>query len=181
MGRGGIAKNSICRCSSWTDPGSRNSDRRSWSRKESALGCFLSSDVAKEYPHPSATPDTLDSSIKGRCRTCSSRLTGSQRSLDGPRSSLGTWRQRWLRACDWPACGKAGKRSRSRDLRRRQDNKRAGKVASSSDDEPFGSRRYSCGDTRMRLLPHRIRTREGRRHSIAYSDRTRTQQRSLEL
>ena len=135
----------------------------------------------KEHPHPSATPDRHDSSIAGRCRTCSSRLTGSQRSLDGPRSPLGTWRQRWLRARNWPACGKARKRSRCRDFRRGQDNKRAGKVASGSDDEPFGSCRYSCGDTRMRLLPHRIRTREGRRHSIAYSRRTRTQRRSLEL
>src|SRR5580700_9991965 len=181
MGRGGIAKNSICRCSSRTDRNSGNSDRRSWSREESALGCFLSSDVAGEHPHPSATSVTQDSSIKGRCRTCSSRLTGSQRSLDGPWSSLGTWRQRWLRVRDWPACGEAGKRSGYRDLCREEDNKRAGKVASSSDDELFGSRRYSRGDTRMRLLPHRIRTRGGRRHSIAYSGRTRTQRRSLEL
>src|SRR5260370_9194997 len=98
MGRGGVAKEPFCGCSPGSSPGARNSDRCSWNGKESALGRFLSFEVGKERTHALSAANPRDSHFESKCHPCSSRLTPSQETLDGERSTLGAGRQRCLGA-----------------------------------------------------------------------------------
>src|SRR6266481_7517562 len=111
MGRRADTDDSVCGCSPWSLNRAENSDWHSRKGKEPALGCFLSSEVGEAHLRAVATPNAPDSHVASKCHTCVSYLRPSQRALDGPRSSLGSGRQYWLRACNRQPCGKAGKRS----------------------------------------------------------------------
>jgi len=157
MGRGGATASSFHSRSPWPRFGTEHSYRCSWNGTKSALGCRMQPSAGEKHHDSPSAPEAKRARVPCRFRTCLLFLIASQRPLDSSWLSLGTGRERRLRACDRQSCGKAGKRPRHCYLCRQAHHHTRGKVTLCFGERSTCGRRHSCGDADMRFLSEGVR------------------------